>query len=62
MPRESRVSARRHRGAARRTVLIACALAACLLAVMSQSCRKEDFAMLVMAGYGVLDRLSTLRD
>lgn len=53
---------RASRSTGRRAVTVACGIVACLLAVSLLSCRKEDFALFVMAGYGVADRLSTSRN
>lgn len=62
MSKDSQLATRRSRGAGRKAASIACAVVACLLAISLLSCRKEDFGLLIMAGYGVLDRISLSRD
>ncbi len=48
--------------ARRRVLVISCGIAAGLLTMALWSCSKEDLALLEMAGYGVIDRISLQRD
>lgn len=50
------------RGSGRKAKAIFCGLLACVLAVALLSCRKQDLGSLIMAGAGLVDRISLPRE